>query len=212
MIRREFIFIAGCAMISFLFETSVPGKGFQNERKEIEKKLKKKFGLKKKEKYLVVNPENQRMYLEYNGIVLREYIVSTSKFGLGSESGSNMTPVGTHRIKEKVGKGAEPGRIFKGRIDTGRNTQIYPDKTDLEKDDVITRIMWLDGQEEGINRGGNVDSHERYIYIHGTPEEGLLGKPASHGCIRMKNSDVIELFDMVPSGTLVEILNRPFKI
>jgi hypothetical protein len=90
---------------------------------------------------------------------------------------------------------------------SNRNTDL---RKDILEDDVTTRIMWLDGQENKVNKNGNIDSHKRYIYIHGTPEEGLIGEPASHGCIRMKNADVIELFDAVPSGTLVEIQNKAF--
>lgn len=211
MLRRKFIFITGGSILVSLFGQSVSKSKFKYRLKNIEKKLKDHFKLKSGEMFMVADPAYQRMYLIKNGNILKEYIISTSKYGLGSESGSNKTPVGTHRIKEKFGKGAPIGRIFRGRVDTGETAKIYSDDTDIEKDDVTTRIMWLDGVEKGVNRGGNMDSHRRYIYIHGTPEEGLLGKPASHGCIRMKNSDVIELFNLVKSGTLVEILTQPYK-
>ena len=118
--------------------------------------------------------------------------------------------MGTHRIKEKFGNGAKKGSIFKSRVDTKKLSKIYTDKTDSKIDYVTTRILWLDGQENKINRGNKVDSHDRCIYIHGTPEEGFIGKPASHGCIRMKNTDVIALFDSVSLNTLVEIQNKEF--
>ena len=90
-------------------------------------------------------------------------------------------------------------------INTRRIAEIYIDSTDLEEDPITTRIMWLEGLEAGINRGKGIDSYKRHIYIHGTPEGGLIGQPASHGCIRMRNKDVIELFDLVSKDTLVEI-------
>jgi len=137
--------------------------------------------------------------------VIRTYPVSTSKYGIGNKEGSNKTPLGTHRIYEKVGEGVKIGTIFKARISAGRIAKIYRDSTDVEQDFVITRIMCLEGLEPGINEGKGIDSRDRRIYLHGTPEEGLIGKPASHGCIRMKNDDVVELFDLVKIGTLVEI-------
>ncbi|MGQ9806068.1 MAG: L,D-transpeptidase family protein [Chlorobiales bacterium] len=173
-------------------------------------KLKTKFNLQLNEPAIIIDPSKQKLYLIKNKEILKSYSVSTAKAGIGSESGSGKTPIGTHRIKEKFGNGAKLGTIFKARSNSGRLAKIYKDKTDILADEVTTRIMWLDGQENKVNKNGNVDSHKRYIYIHGTPEEGLIGEPASHGCIRMKNADVIELFDAVPSGTLVEIQNKAF--
>jgi lipoprotein-anchoring transpeptidase ErfK/SrfK len=138
--------------------------------------------------------------------------VSTGKKGVGTVSGSEKTPFGTHRIKEKMGQGEKLGTILVGEGNkNGTVTQIISEKADTPFDYVTTRLLRLDGQESGINRGGANDSHSRDIYIHGTPEEGLLGTPASHGCIRMKNSDIIALFDLLPSGTLVEILPKEFE-
>ena len=96
--------------------------------------------------------------------------------------------------------------IFKERINTGRYAEIHHTDYDSDEDHVTSRILWLEGLEEGFNKGGNVDSFNRYIYIHGTPEEGLIGKKASHGCIRMFNHDVIELYDLVQEGTKVNIV------
>ncbi|MFQ6092176.1 MAG: L,D-transpeptidase family protein, partial [bacterium] len=101
--------------------------------------------------------------------------------------------------------GAKIGAIFKSGLNTGEIAKIYTDSTDVQEDLITSRIMWLEGLEAGINKGRDIDSYDRRIYIHGTPEEGLIGVPVSHGCIRMRNKDVIELFDLVSKGTLVEI-------
>ena len=129
------------------------------------------------------------------GRVLRRYPVSTSRFGLGTEPGSLCTPLGRLRVAEKFGGGAEPGTVFKGRLPTGENGLGATDE-----DLVLTRILWLAGDEER-----NANTYERYIYIHGTNHEAAIGRPASHGCVRMRNSDVVELYDLVPPGTVVTI-------
>jgi hypothetical protein len=129
---------------------------------------------------------------------------------LGAQSGSGQTPTGLHRIAQRYGAGAPLGTIFEGRRNTGRQAELLEQPVDVPEDHVTTRILWLEGLEPGVNRGGALDSHDRYIYIHGTPEEGLLGRPASHGCIRMGNEAVIELFRQVRVGTLVHIMpDRP---
>jgi lipoprotein-anchoring transpeptidase ErfK/SrfK len=133
------------------------------------------------------------------------YPVSTSKFGVGNRENSNKTPLGTHRVKMKYGDNAPLGTVFQARVNTGKVATIHTDSTDREEDLITSRILWLEGLEPGKNRGKGIDSYRRYIYIHGTPEEGLIGTPASHGCIRMKNQEVVELFEKVPVGTLVEI-------
>ena len=129
------------------------------------------------------------------GRVLRRYPVSTSRFGLGTEPGSLRTPLGRFRVAEKFGGGAVPGTVFKSRLPTGENG-LGADDEDL----VLTRILWLAGDEEH-----NANTYERYIYIHGTNHEARIGEPTSHGCIRMLNADVAELFEMVPSGCPVRI-------
>lgn len=125
------------------------------------------------------------------------YPVSTSRFGLGSEEGSNRTPLGRFRVAEKIGDGAREGTVFKGRKPVG---VLGEDIANEEGDFVVSRILWLDGEEEG-----NANTKERYIYIHGTNHEELLGRPASIGCVRMGNADVVELFGRVPEGTRVWI-------
>jgi lipoprotein-anchoring transpeptidase ErfK/SrfK len=184
--------------------TSQPQKGLVECKKPLEK-LRRRFGLQTGEAALIVKVSEQELYLIKDERIVRSYPVSTSKYGTGNEEGSNKTPLGTHRIYKKVGEGVKIGTIFKACINTGRIAKVYHDTTDVEQDFVITRIMCLEGLEAGINKGEGIDSLERRIYLHGTPEEGLIGRPASHGCIRMKNDDVVELFDLVKIGTLVEI-------
>lgn len=129
------------------------------------------------------------------GEVVRRYVISTSKYGLGSEPGSNRTPVGNFRIAEKIGDGAPSGVIFKSRVQTDE----FGTPDDPE-DRVQTRILWLEGTDQE-----NANTKDRYIYIHGTNAEGALGTPASHGCVRMANVDVIDLYDRVPVGTPMTI-------
>ena len=155
--------------------------------------------------HIEVDISEQRLYLIENNIVKASYPISTSKYGEGSIENSFKTPLGEHSIKEMIGEGAEINTIFTSRINTKRSATIIDQFEDTDNDFVTSRIMWLDGEEEGFNKGGNVDSYRRYIYIHGTHEEGLIGTKASHGCIRMFNYDVIELFNLVNIGTKVLI-------
>jgi lipoprotein-anchoring transpeptidase ErfK/SrfK len=129
------------------------------------------------------------------GELLRTFPISTSRFGLGAEPGSFRTPAGRFRVGAKIGDGAELGAIFKSREPTGGNG-LNSDDEDL----VLTRILWLEGGEPH-----NANTRDRYIYIHGTNHEDAIGQPASHGCIRMKNADIVELFDLAQSGTEVRI-------
>jgi len=156
--------------------------------------------------WLQVDVSDQRLYLARGERVLQSWPVSTSAVGIGSQSGSNRTPLGLHRIAETFGAGAPLGTIFRARANTGVVARIHTDATDVPEDHVLTRILWLDGLEPGHNRGGQVDSYLRTIYIHGTNEEGLIGQPASHGCVRMRNADVIALFEEVGVGTEVWIV------
>ncbi|MGA2241572.1 MAG: L,D-transpeptidase [Verrucomicrobiota bacterium] len=124
---------------------------------------------------------------------------STSRFGISQLAGSNGTPLGLHRVVEKIGGGWPAGTVFKGRKPIGYTWQGMPDAK------ITTRILWLEGLEPGFNRGGNVDSHARHIYIHGTGDETTIGRPLSCGCIHLAANDLIPLFDKLPSGTLVWI-------
>ncbi len=186
-------------------EDSVISQGNPLKWEESIGKLRSRFSLKPGQPAILISISEQKLYLVKDERIVRVYPVSTSKYGTGNIKGSNKTPLGTHRISESIGKDAEIGTIFESRINTGKIAKIYTDSTDTPGDLITSRIMWLEGLETGINRGKGIDSHERRIYIHGIPEEGLIGKPASQGCVRMKNRDVIELFDLVPKGTLVEI-------
>ena len=145
----------------------------------------------------------QRLYLEIESQTT-EYIISTSKFGPGEKKDSFCTPRGRHIIRAKIGEGETVGQIFKSRRPTG---DIYsPNSHNLEDGDwILTRILWLSGTEVGKNRLGNVDTMQRYIYIHGAPDDLILGIPRSMGCVNMSNSDIEELFHLVEVGTPVEI-------
>lgn len=155
---------------------------------------------------VVVSISKQRLYLLEAGRPYRSYIISTSRYGAGSETGSYKTPLGMHRVVDKIGDAAEWGAIFRSRFNTGEIANIVDEPVRTTEDNVTTRILWLSGQEPGLNQGEGIDSYQRYIYIHGTHEEGLLGQPASKGCIRMSNDDVIEVFQQIPLDTLVLIL------
>ena len=152
-----------------------------------------------------IDISKQRLFLLDNMEIVRSYPISSSKYGEGSTQNSFKTPLGNHVIKDMIGNNAIKNTIFISRINTKRQAEIIHDEAKSDNDYVTTRIMWLDGQEEGKNKGKGVDSYQRYIYIHGTHEEGLIGQKASHGCIRMFNSDVIELFNDVKKGTKVYI-------
>ena len=154
---------------------------------------------------IVVDISEQRLFIIDNDLVKESFPVSTSKYGEGEEENSYKTPLGKHEIKEKIGEGATINTIFVARLDTKKESEIITLPQDTEDDHVTSRILWLDGLEEGVNKGPGVDSYNRYIYIHGTHEEGLIGMKASHGCIRMFNNDVIYLYDIVKKGTKVYI-------
>lgn len=134
------------------------------------------------------------------------YSISTAKNGVGEQNGSNCTPRGKHIVRAKIGAGCPENTVFVGRRPTG---EIYgPELKEMfpDRDWILTRILWLSGCEVGYNRLGRVDTMRRYIYIHGTPDANPMGVPASLGCIRMRNRDVIDLFDSVAVGTSVNIV------
>ena len=133
-------------------------------------------------------------------VLVKNFPCSTSRFGVGQTEGSNCTPLGLHYIKNKIGKHESAGTVFKARKVVGHTSQ--PEFADAK---ITTRILWLEGLELGFNRGGNVDSHARYVYIHGTADQLSIGKPTSCGCIHLADADLIPLFDLLPAGTLVWI-------
>ena len=148
---------------------------------------------------IVISVPEQRMVVLNDGVPLAYYPVSTSRFGLGDTPGSNGTPLGALEIAEKIGDGAPLGMKFKSRVPTG---EIVP--VDAPgRDPVVTRILWLRGLEPA-----NANTYDRYIYIHGTPEERNVGQPASYGCVRMRSRDVAALYDEVGKGARVFIRNE----
>lgn len=140
-----------------------------------------------------------------DGILLRRYAVSTSRFGVGEINGSHCTPRGRHVVRARIGAGCPANAVFVGRRPTGEIWSAALAEDHPGRDWMLTRLLWLSGCEPGFNRLGNVDSMRRYIYIHGSPDSAEMGRPGSIGCIRMRNEDVIELFDRVPAGTEVNI-------
>ncbi len=157
---------------------------------------------------VIVDISRQELAHYRDGKLVKVYPVSTSEKGVGNREGSLQTPTGLHVVREKIGQQAPLLAIFKSRQPTGELASIETAPRHLDKDLVTTRILWLSGLEPGVNQGGDVDSYQRYIYIHGTPEEGLIGQPASHGCVRMKNRDIVELFSQIPEGALVWIVEH----
>jgi lipoprotein-anchoring transpeptidase ErfK/SrfK len=149
----------------------------------------------------------QRLELREGSRVVAAYPVSTSAKGAGEREGSEQTPRGLHEIRAKIGARAPSGAVFVERRPTGEICTLEMVQAEPQRDWILSRILWLRGREVGKNRLGEVDSMRRCIYIHGTPDEASIGTAASHGCIRMRNADVIELFDLVGAGTLVEIVD-----
>jgi L,D-transpeptidase YbiS len=156
--------------------------------------------------FLAVNVGRQQTALFFRRVgayvPVRIFRCSTSRFGIGEVAGSNMTPRGLHRVAQKIGGGWPVGAAFKSRQLVGFTWQGQPCAP------IAHRILWLEGLEPGLNRGGRVDSHARYIYIHGTGNEATLGRPDSCGCIHLSAADLLPLYDKLPEGTLVWIAER----
>jgi lipoprotein-anchoring transpeptidase ErfK/SrfK len=140
-----------------------------------------------------------------DGKPVREFLVSTSRYGPGERFGSQCTPRGTHIVRAKIGAGLPPDAVFIRRRFTGEIYDSDLARRHPDRDWILTRLMWLSGREPGRNRYGAVDSLRRFIYIHGMPDVQPVGVPFSHGCIRMRNTDVIELYEMIDTGTIVDI-------
>lgn len=150
-------------------------------------------------------PRQELVLCEGPGNDIRRYMVSTASNGVGETNGSGCTPRGRHIVRAKIGAGQPLGAVFVARRPTGEVWSEDLQQDFPERDWILTRILWLSGTEPGFNRLGPVDSMRRYIYIHGTPERDRLGLPVSHGCIRMANEDVADLFARVPVGISVVI-------
>lgn len=157
-----------------------------------------------------ISIEKQQLTLQLSATQSQNYAISTAKNGIGQLENTGCTPLGEHIISEKIGDGLPVNSVFVARKFTG---EIYDDHLASAypaRDWILTRILWLDGCEPGFNKGKNADgicdTKSRYIYIHGTPDTERMGVPLSHGCIRMRNQDIIDLFDKVNVGTAVQIL------
>jgi lipoprotein-anchoring transpeptidase ErfK/SrfK len=150
-------------------------------------------------------PEQSLKLFSDDGKELKRYPVSTSRNGAGEKEGSFCTPRGEHVVRAKIGAGQPPNTVFRGRRPTGELWTPELNERFPGRDWILTRIMWLSGCELGKNRLGDVDTMRRYIYIHGSPDSVPMGTPGSIGCIRMRNADIVELFDRVPAGTEVTI-------
>lgn len=159
---------------------------------------------------LLINIAEQTLILYQQDIEVCRYRISTAKNGIGSQQNSGCTPLGTHIIAQKIGGSQPMNSVFVGREATGEIYNAALDKRNPDRDWILSRILWLAGLEEGSNKGGNnqggCDTYQRYIYIHGTPDSEPMGIPRSHGCVRMRNQDIIELFEQVIEGTPVTIV------
>ena len=151
---------------------------------------------------MVISVRDQKLLVVKNGEPIKAYSVSTSRFGLGSQSGSYRTPLGDHVIAKKIGKGAPKGAVFKSRRQTG----VILKPNAKGRDPIVTRILWLSGKERN-----NLNTYRRFIYIHGTPVEKEIGRPVSYGCIRMKSKDIIDLYHRVSEGTEVKIIRGSLR-
>jgi L,D-transpeptidase YbiS len=152
-----------------------------------------------------VSLAQQQLELQENGETVAGFPVSTARNGPGEKSGSGCTPRGRHSIRIRIGGDQPLNTVFAGRRPTG---QVYSEELARQNPDsdwILTRILWLTGKEPGFNRGGDVDTLRRYIYIHGTPDSEPMGVPMSHGCIRMRNHDLVRLYDLVEAGDEVII-------
>lgn len=154
---------------------------------------------------LVVDIATQQLHCVQAGKVVKSYAISTAAKGVGEIKGSEQTPRGRHIIRAKIGKNHPANAVFVGRRFTGEIYSSTLAQQHPKRDWILSRILWLSGLEVGKNRLSDCDTMQRYIYIHGTPDENINGIPASHGCIRMRNADIIELFDNVPVKTVVLI-------
>lgn len=162
------------------------------------------------DKHIIINIAKQSLSLYKHNSEICHYRVSTAKNGIGSQQDSGCTPLGQHIIAQKIG-GHEPiNAVFVGRVPTGEIYSAEFGANHPKRDWILTRILWLQGLEEGVNKGSNdkggCDTYQRYIYIHGTPDNEPMDLPLSHGCVRMRNQDIIELYDKIEEGVAVTII------
>jgi hypothetical protein len=165
-----------------------------------------RLGIKPGERVLVVRIGTATMQFFRKGALVKSYVISTSKRPPSNVKNSLGTPRGLHEIAERVGAGQPPGMVFRSRVPTGQHYSEIPGADD-EANLITSRILWLRGLEPGVNRGGDVDTYERYVYIHGTNHETRLGAPLSSGCVLMRNLEIVELYEEVRVGDLVLIVD-----
>ncbi len=163
-----------------------------------------RLGIKPSARLLTVRLSTQTLQFYRDGKLVKSYAISTSRRPPSNLKNSLGTPSGLHEIAERIGDGQPPGMVFKSRVPTGRHFSEFPD-AGTNDNLITTRILWLRGLEPGLNRGGDVDTYERYVYIHGTNHETRMGERMSAGCVLMRNLDVIELYDQVRAGDMVLI-------
>ena len=172
-------------------------------KREIAARLSGNSALADERPIIVIESDRQLLHwLDIEDDNNRSYPISTAANGMGNRVDSYKTPSGIHRVRQKIGGGEPRGTVFEARKPTGRVTRNLDNR---DQDEITSRILWLDGLEQGVNRDGDCDTFSRYIYIHGTSDEKRIGEPVSAGCIRMKNDDVIELFEDVMVNDLVLI-------
>jgi len=157
------------------------------------------------EKMIGIDINKQELYLFQGETLIARYSISTAKNGTGQLNGSECTPLGLHCVESKIGSDAKENTVFIGRKESGEIFSEELKANDPERDWILTRILWLSGLESGNNRGGEVDTMSRYIYIHGCPDSDSFTQPSSHGCVKMRNKDIIELFNNVDEGMRVLI-------
>lgn len=157
------------------------------------------------DKFIDIDINKQQLTLLQGDNVIAEYAVSTAKNGVGQQNGSECTPLGEHIINSKIGSDAEENAVFVGREETGEIFCEELRRNNPGRDWILTRILWLSGLEPGKNKGGEVDTMSRYIYIHGCPDSDSFSSPSSHGCVKIRNKDIIDLFENIDVGTHVLI-------
>ena len=163
------------------------------------------LGIKPSDRLLVARTGQSLLQFWEQGTLVKSYVISTSKAPPSNASGSLGTPLGVHEIAERIGAHQPPGVVFKARVPTGRHCSELSDEEVAGRCLITSRILWLRGLEPGINAGGDVDTHRRYIYVHATQDDGRVGQPWGSGCILLRNADIIELFDRVRTGDQVWI-------
>jgi hypothetical protein len=164
-----------------------------------------RLGIKPGERVLAVRISTATLQFFRRGELAKSYVVSTSRKPPSNIKNSMGTPRGLHEIAERIGAGQPPGMVFKSRVPTGRHFSEVLDREPNNDNLITSRILWLRGLEPGVNQGGNVDTYERYVYVHGTNHEARLGEPLSAGCVLMRNLDIVELYEEVRVGDRVWI-------